>query len=126
MINANFKHNSKPNPNPNPNLNPYPSPIQKPNHYPHSNSVLSEISAQEEFLPEQMLDHRLKFMENCVCTKMCSHIINPTKFEFILQSPNGGSLRAHSLFVIDLLQPASSTVVDVWDNVGAHASSMFT
>ena len=44
MINANIKLN----PNPNPNINPYPTPNQKPNHYPHSNSLLSEISSQEQ------------------------------------------------------------------------------
>ena len=41
--NADVKHN----PNPNPNLNPYPTPNQKPNHYPHSKSLLPEISWQE-------------------------------------------------------------------------------
>ena len=37
-----------------PNLNPYPTSNQKPNQYPeaHSNSLLSEISSQE-----QLLDH---------------------------------------------------------------------
>ena len=34
----------KHNPNPSPNLNPYPTPNQKPNHYPHSNTLLPEIS----------------------------------------------------------------------------------
>ena len=67
MINANVKHNPNPNPNlnpnpnpilnpnpnPNHNLNPYPTLNQKPNHYPHSHSLLSEISSQE-----QMSDHQ--------------------------------------------------------------------
>ena len=59
VINANVKHNPNPNPNPNPkrNLNPYPTLNQKPNHYPHSNSLLSEISSPEQLLPEQMSDH---------------------------------------------------------------------
>ena len=52
MININVKRN--PTPNPNPNFNLYPIPNQKPNHYPHSNSLLSEMSSQE-----QMSDHRL-------------------------------------------------------------------
>ena len=46
VINANVKRN--PNPNPNPNLTPYPTPNQKPNYYPHSNSLLPEISWQEQ------------------------------------------------------------------------------
>ena len=46
VINANVKRTS--NPNPNPNLNPYPTPNQKANHYPHSNSLLPEISWQAE------------------------------------------------------------------------------
>ena len=60
MVNVNVKHNPNPNPIPNPyhNLNPYPSLNQKPNHYPHSNSLLLEISSQEQLPPEQMLDHR--------------------------------------------------------------------
>ena len=58
MVNANVKHNPNPNPNPDPTLNPYPTLNQKPNHYPHSNSLLLEISSQEQLLPEQMLDHR--------------------------------------------------------------------
>ena len=41
MVNANVKHN----PNPNPNLNPYNTLNQKPNHYPHSNSVVGDIFA---------------------------------------------------------------------------------
>ena len=53
MLNNVFKRN----PNPNPNLNPYPTLNQKPNHYPHSNSLLSEILLQEKVWPEQMLDH---------------------------------------------------------------------
>ena len=55
MVNANVKHN--PNPNPHPNLNPYPTLIQKPNHNPYCNSLLSEISSQEQLSPKQMLDH---------------------------------------------------------------------
>ena len=47
MVKANVKHN--PNSNPNPNLNPYPTLNQKPNHYPHSNSLLLEISSQEQY-----------------------------------------------------------------------------
>ena len=39
----------KRNPNPNPYLNPFPTPNQKPNHYHHSNSLLSEISSQEQY-----------------------------------------------------------------------------
>ena len=54
MVNANVKHNL--NSNPNPNLNPYPILIQK-YHYPHSNSLLLEISSQEQLSPEQMSDH---------------------------------------------------------------------
>ena len=57
VINANVKRNPNPNPNPDPNLNPYPTPNQKPNHYPHSNSLLSEISSPEQLSPEQMSDH---------------------------------------------------------------------
>ena len=53
MIHANVKRN----PNPNPNPKPYPTPNQKPNHYTHSNSLLSEISSQEQLSPEQMSDH---------------------------------------------------------------------
>ena len=41
MINANVKRN------PNPNLNLYPTSNQKPNHYPHSKSLLSEIPLQK-------------------------------------------------------------------------------
>ena len=41
IINANIKRNPNPNPSPKPNLNPYPTQNQKPNHYPHSNSLLS-------------------------------------------------------------------------------------
>ena len=65
VINVNVKRNPNPNPNPNPkpNLNPYPTPNQKPNHYPHSNSLLSEISS-----PEQMSDHR--FFNS---SKMCKN-----------------------------------------------------
>ena len=55
VINANVKRNS--NPKPNPNLNPYPTPNQNPNRYPHSNSLLPEISWQEQLSPEQMSDH---------------------------------------------------------------------
>ena len=44
-------------PNSNPNVNLYRTLNQKPNHYPHSNSLLSEISLQEQLSPEQMLDH---------------------------------------------------------------------
>ena len=49
---TNIKHNSNPNPNPNPNpnLNPYSTPNQKPNHYTHSNSLLLEISSQDQFV----------------------------------------------------------------------------
>ena len=59
IVNANIKHNPNPNPNPNrnPNLNPYPTLNQKPNHYPHSNFLLLEISSQEQLLLEQMSDH---------------------------------------------------------------------
>ena len=53
MVNPNIKCNPKPNPNPNPNLNPYPTLNWKPNHDPHSNSLLSEISLQEQLLLEQ-------------------------------------------------------------------------
>ena len=54
MINANVKYN----PNSKPIMNPYPTPNQKPNYYPHSNSLLSEISLQEQLLlPEQMSHH---------------------------------------------------------------------
>ena len=49
------KHN--PNPNHNPTLNPYPTPNQKPNHHLQSNSLLSEISSQEQLSPEQMSDN---------------------------------------------------------------------
>ena len=48
MINASFKRN--PNPNPNPNLNPQPTPNQTSYHYPHSNSLLSEISSEEQII----------------------------------------------------------------------------
>ena len=58
MVNANVKHNTNINPNSNPNLIPYPTLNQKPNHYPQSNSLLSEISSQEQLSPKQMLDHR--------------------------------------------------------------------
>ena len=51
------------NPNPNPNLTPYPTPNQKPNHYPHSNSLLSDITSMEQLLPEQMLEHPISSME---------------------------------------------------------------
>ena len=44
--------------NPNPNLNLYPTPNQKPNHYPHSNSLLPDILWQEQLSVEQMLDYR--------------------------------------------------------------------
>ena len=43
VINANVKRNPNSNPNPNPNLKPYPTLNQKPNYYPHFNSLLSEI-----------------------------------------------------------------------------------
>ena len=56
MINTNVKRN--PNPNPTPNLDPYPTPHQKPNHNPNSNSLLSEISLQEQLSLEQLSDHR--------------------------------------------------------------------
>ena len=59
--NTNVKRN--PNPNPNPNLNPYPTPNQKPNHYLHSNSSLSEISSQEQLSPEQNV--RLEYAYTC-------------------------------------------------------------
>ena len=57
VINVNVKPNPNPNPNPKPNLNPYPTPNQKSNHYPHSKSLLSEISSPEQLSPEQMSDH---------------------------------------------------------------------
>ena len=57
MVNADVNHNPNPNPNPNPNLNPYPTLNQIPNHYPHSYSMLLEISSQEQLTPEQMSDH---------------------------------------------------------------------
>ena len=53
VINVNVKRN--PNPNPKPNLKPYPTLNQKPNHYPHSNSLLSEISSPEQMSPELLL-----------------------------------------------------------------------
>ena len=59
MLNANVKHNPNPNPNFNPNLKFYPTFNKKPNHYPHSNSLLLEISSQEQLSPEQMSDHLL-------------------------------------------------------------------
>ena len=46
--------NVTPNPCPNPN----PTPNKKPIHYPTCNSVLSEISSQEQLSPEQMSDHQ--------------------------------------------------------------------
>ena len=55
MVNANVKHN--PNPNLIPNPNPYPTLNLKPNHYPRSNSLLLEISSQEQLSLEQMSDH---------------------------------------------------------------------
>ena len=58
MVNANVKHNTNINPNSNPNLIPYPTLNQNANHYPHSNSLLLEISSQEQLSPKQMLDHR--------------------------------------------------------------------
>ena len=64
MVNANVKHN--PNPNPNPNLNPYPILNPNPNHYPHSNSLLLEISSQEQLSQEQMLDHHKKNTQNLI------------------------------------------------------------
>ena len=50
VINVSVKRNPNPNPNPNPkpNLNSCPTPNQKLNHYPHSNSLLSEISSPEQ------------------------------------------------------------------------------
>ena len=54
MLNANVEHNPNPNPNPNPNLNPYLTLNQKRNRYPHSISLLVEISSQG-----QISDHRL-------------------------------------------------------------------
>ena len=59
VINVNVNRNPNPNPKPKPNLNPYPTPNQKSNHYPHSNSLLSEISSPEQMSPEQMSDHPL-------------------------------------------------------------------
>ena len=56
VVNANVKHNL--NPNPIPNLNPYRTRKQTPNHHPHSNSLLLEISLQEQLSPEQMSDHQ--------------------------------------------------------------------
>ena len=54
MMNANVKRN--PNPNPNPNLKFYPTSTPKPNRYPHSNSLLSEISScREQLSPEQIV-----------------------------------------------------------------------
>ena len=53
MINANVKYN----PNSKPIMNPYLTSNQKSNYYPHSNSLLSEISLQEQLSLEQMLDH---------------------------------------------------------------------
>ena len=63
VVNPNVKRNRNPdpnpNPNPNPNLIPYTIPrTKKPNHHPHSYSLLSEISSQEQLSPEQMSDHR--------------------------------------------------------------------
>ena len=55
MINANVKRNS--NPNPNPTLNPYPL-HQKTIITLTLNSLLSEISLQEQLSPEQMSDHQ--------------------------------------------------------------------
>ena len=52
VIDANVKRNPNPNPNPKPNLNPYHTLNQKPNHYPHSNSLLFEISSPEQLSPE--------------------------------------------------------------------------
>ena len=57
VINANVISN--PNPSPNPNLNPYPTSNQKPNHYPHSNYLVPEISWQEQLSSEQMSDQLL-------------------------------------------------------------------
>ena len=59
VINANVKRNPNTNPNPKPNLNPYPTPSQKPNHYLHFNSLLSEILSPEQLSPEQMSDHQV-------------------------------------------------------------------
>ena len=71
VINVNVKRN--PNPNPKPNLNPYPTPNQKPNHYPHSNSLLSEISSPEQMSPEQMSDHQgVSITQHQVCNKTAS------------------------------------------------------
>ena len=80
MVNTNVKHNPNPNFNPNPNLNPYPILNQKPNHYPHSNSLLSEISWQEQLSPEQMSDHRwpdIKTRLECtsILSTVCSYLI---------------------------------------------------
>ena len=57
LINNNVKRNPNPNPNPNPDLNPFSTPNQKPNRCPHSNSLLPELSWQEQLSPEQMSDH---------------------------------------------------------------------
>ena len=64
VINTNVKHNPNPNPNlnPDPYLNPYPTPNQKPNHYLHSNSLLPEISWQEQLSPEQISDHQKEML----------------------------------------------------------------
>ena len=77
MINTNVNRN--PNPNPNPNLNPYPTLNQTPNHYPHSDSLLSEISSQKQFSSEQMSDHPHFAMEwHWVCTgSICVKYDNP-------------------------------------------------
>ena len=64
-VNANVKHNPTPNPipNPNPNLNPYPTlNWSKTQSLPHFNSLLLEISSQEQLSPEQMSDHLFKML----------------------------------------------------------------
>ena len=58
QINANVKHYPKPNHTP--EVNPYPTPNQKPNHYRNSNSLLSDISSQEQLSREQLSDPRRK------------------------------------------------------------------
>ena len=47
---------------------------QKPTRYPHSNSLLFEISSQEQLSPEQMSDHPPKIWKLVLTSTVGSHI----------------------------------------------------
>ena len=59
MVNTNVKHNPNRNRNPNPNLNPHPTRTKKRYHHRHSNSLLLEISSQEQLSQEQLSPERM-------------------------------------------------------------------